>query len=384
MVENFDPINLTQKLVNFNSVTPNDNGAIDFINKTLKSIGFESEILNFSSPDSYEVKNLFSTIGSNGKHFAFAGHTDVVPVGNKDSWKFDPFGGQIENGKIYGRGTEDMKGNIACFISATNKFLQNYGKDFGGKISYIITGDEEKDAINGTSKIMDWIAQKNIRIDDCVVGEPTSEKTSGDKIKIGRRGSTNFYITVKGIQGHTANAHRAENPIHYLTKILNDLTINKIDSGNEFFLPTSLQVSTIDVGNNASNVIPEFARATINIRFNNKHTGISLKSLINNKINEIINNNKNISYKLEQVITGEPFLTEPGMLTEVVSNVCTSINNKKPILATDGGTSDARFIKSYCRVLEIGIVNNSLHQVDEFVSILELNKLTDIYYKILF
>ena len=276
-----------------------------------------------------------------------------------------------------------MKSGVASFISATNRFIKKYGENFGGKISFIITNDEEKDAVNGTKKIMEWIKKKNIVIDDCIVAEPTSNKKVGDKIKIGRRGSTNFYLTIKGVQGHTANSQRADNPIHHLIKILHDITTNKLDEGNEYFLPTSIQIATVDVGNKASNVIPEIVQATINIRFNNIHSGESLKKWIEKKIKYRLQNNQKSSYQLIQEITGESFLTKSNSLTKLVSDVCESINNSKPILATDGGTSDARFIKDFCQVLEIGIVNNTLHKVNEFVNVNDISKLEEIYYQIL-
>ena len=232
-------------------------------------------------------------------------------------------------------------------------------------------------------KIMEWIKKKNIVIDDCIVAEPTSNKKVGDKIKIGRRGSTNFYLTIKGVQGHTANSQRADNPIHHLIKILHDITTNKLDEGNEYFLPTSIQIATVDVGNKASNVIPEIVQATINIRFNNIHSGESLKKWIEKKIKYRLQNNQKSSYQLIQEITGESFLTKSNSLTKLVSDVCESINNSKPILATDGGTSDARFIKDFCQVLEIGIVNNTLHKVNEFVNVNDISKLEEIYYQIL-
>ena len=377
-----DPIILTQSLIQCASVTPEDNGVIECVKNHLESFGCKCEVLEFSSEDSYNVKNLFASIGENGKHFAFAGHTDVVPEGQESSWQYKPFSGDIANGKLYGRGAEDMKSGVASFITATHRFIKKYGDNFGGKISFIITNDEEKDAINGTNKILEWIKENNITLDDCIVSEPTANETVGDKIKIGRRGSTNFYIKVKGIQGHTANSHRAENPIHHLVKVLQKITSKPLDDGNEHFLPSSLQIATIDVGNTASNVIPETVKATINIRFNNLHTGQSLNKLIKEKIDEILKNEKKISYSLNQEITGESFLTKPNSLIDIVSEVCENLNGKKPILGTDGGTSDARFIKNYCNVLEIGVVNNTLHKVDENVQIKDIQQLEETYFQI--
>ena len=382
---NFNTTKLTQALVRCKSITPKDDGALSIVENHLSSIGFNCTKLPFSGDNSYEVKNLFATIGSSGRHLAFAGHTDVVPPGNKGSWKYSPFSATIENDKLFGRGTEDMKSNIACFMSATEEFIKQYGKDFAGKISFIITGDEEGEAINGTPKIMEWTKQQNIKIDHCVVGEPTSNLKIGDKVKIGRRGSINFFLTVKGIQGHTANGHRAENPVHYLTKLITNILEKPLDKGSEYFLPTSIQVPTIDVGNPAHNIIPEYARATINVRFNDQHTAETLIDWLNQKINTIFANQKNASCIVRNVISARSFLNKPGELSEIVSKSISQATgiNEEPELATDGGTSDARFIKNYCEVIELGIRNQTLHQIDEFIFLDDLNELKKIYFKIL-
>ena len=381
----FNPTKLTQELVKCKSITPKDDGALDIVENHLKSIGFKCTKLPFSGNGSYDVKNLYASIGSEGPHIAFAGHTDVVPPGNENSWQYPPFSATIENDKLFGRGTEDMKSNIACFMSATYHFLQKYGKDFNGKISFIITGDEEGEAINGTPRIMEWTKQQNIIFDHCIVGEPTSNERVGDKLKIGRRGSINFFLKVKGIQGHTANGHRAENPVHHLTKLISSILENPIDEGSEYFLPTSIQVPTLDVGNPAHNVIPEIATATINIRFNDQHTAESLISWIDEKINSIFSNLKNASCNVRHEVSARSFLNKPGKLSELVAKSISDSTgrNTKPELATDGGTSDARFIKDYCEVIELGIRNQTLHQVDEFIFLDDLNELTKIYYKIL-
>ena len=382
---NLNPITLTQALVKCQSITPNDDGALLVVQDHLSSMGFDCSPLLFSGNGSYEVKNLFATIGSDGPHLAFAGHTDVVPPGNESSWKHPPFSAIIEGDKLYGRGTEDMKSNIACFISATEKFLKKNGKNFGGKISFIITGDEEGEAINGTPQIMEWTKKQNIKIDHCLVGEPTSNAKIGDKVKIGRRGSVNFFLTVKGVQGHTANGHRAQNPVHCLTKLITNILEKPLDEGNEFFLPTAIQIPTFDVGNPAHNVIPEYASATINIRFNDLHTPESLIQWLNEKIESIFTNMENVSCKVKHEISARSFLNKPGNLSKIVSKSISQATgrNEEPELATDGGTSDARFIKNYCEVIELGIRNQTLHQVDEFVFLDDLNELTKIYYKIL-
>ena len=382
---NFDAITLTQALVRCPSVTPHDEGALQVTEDHLNAIGFECTRLPFCEKDTYDVDNLFATIGSSGKHIAFAGHTDVVPPGYETSWTYPPFSATIADGKLFGRGTEDMKGNIACFISATNSFLKKYGKDFGGQISFIITGDEEKEAINGTIKMMRWTKEKKIKFNHCIIGEPTSNKNIGDKLKIGRRGSINFFITVKGIQGHTANAYRAENPVHHLIALLHRIISTPLDEGNEYFLPSSIQIPTFDIDNSATNVIPEVAKATINIRFNNNHTGENLKQWLKDHIANQFNNvtKATCTFITDQV--GESFLTKPGELSILVSSACRETNetNKDPELATDGGTSDARFIKDYCEILEVGLINRTLHQVDEYVMTEDLNKLHDLYLRIL-
>ena len=381
----FNTTKLTQSLVRCKSITPIDDGAIEIIKKYLSSIGFKCTPLLFTDPNSYDVINLFASIGSSGRHLAFAGHTDVVPVGNEESWRFPPFSATIEDDKLYGRGTEDMKSNIACFMSATNQFIEKYGKDFGGIISFIITGDEEGQAINGTPKIMEWTKEQNISIDHCIVGEPTSDKSIGDKIKIGRRGSINFFLTVKGIQGHTANGHRAENPVHHLSKLINNILSKPLDNGNEYFLPTSIQVPTFDVGNTAHNVIPELAKATINIRFNDEHTAESLINWMQEKINQIFSKEKNASCTLTKEISARSFINKEGQLTDIITKSVSESTgrNGKPQLATDGGTSDARFIKNYCETAELGIRNQTLHQIDEFVYLKDLEDLEKIYLKIL-
>ena len=382
---NFDPIILTQALVKCPSITPKDKGALDIVQNHLASIGFSCTRLPFSDENSYDVDNLFATIGSQGRHLAFAGHTDVVPPGNIDSWKYHPFSGKIDGDKLYGRGSEDMKSNIACFMSATKEFISKNGKDFNGKLSFIITGDEESDAINGTSKIMEWTKKNKINFDHCIVGEPTSNNTIGDKIKIGRRGSINFYLKTKGIQGHTANGHRAKNPIHYLVKLLNKIISEPLDHGSEFFLPTTIQIPTIDVGNTANNIIPEFAKATINIRFNDQHTSESIKNWLQKNIDYIFSDIDNASCSFTTEINAKSFLNKPGYLSELMSKSISEVTgkNNKPELATDGGTSDARFIKNYCEVVELGIRNQTLHKVDEFVYLSDISELHKIYLRII-
>ena len=382
---NFDPIVLTQNLVRCPSITPKDSGALDIIENHLNNLGFNCQKLPFSGDNSYEVNNLFATIGTTGKHLAFAGHTDVVPPGNEKSWKYPPFSATIDNNKLYGRGSEDMKSNIACFISATNDFLNKNGKNFNGKISFIITGDEENEAINGTQKIMKWTKKNNIIFDQCIVGEPTSNNFVGDKIKIGRRGSITFFISVKGIQGHTANSHRAENAAHHLTKLLSNIISKPLDNGNENFLPSSIQIATIDINNTAQNVIPELAKATVNIRFNDMHSSKSLIKWMSNHVSKVFDKLDKASCKFTIQANAESFITKKGYLTELMTKSISESTkiNKHPEFATDGGTSDARFIKDYTEVAELGIRNQTLHKVDEFVFLSDIKKLKDIYLRII-
>ena len=382
---NFDPVALTQALVKCPSITPKDEGALDIVQNHLISLGFTCTRLPFSDQNSYDVDNLFATIGSTGKHLAFAGHTDVVPPGNENSWKYPPFSATIDGDKLYGRGSEDMKSNIACFISATEEFISKNGKNFNGKLSFIITGDEEGKAINGTPKMMEWTKQNDITFDQCIVGEPTSNETIGDKIKIGRRGSVTFFIKVKGIQGHTASAHRAENAAHHLTALLNNIISKPLDNGNNNFLPSSVQITTIDINNPAVNVIPELATANVNIRFNDIHTSKSLTKWMQNHINLIFDNVDKASCTFAVRANGESFLNKPGHLSKIMSKSISEVTgkNSEPELATDGGTSDARFIKDYCEVAELGIRNQTLHKVDEFVYLSDILELQKIYLRII-
>ena len=381
---NFDPIQLTQSLVKCPSITPKDEGALSIVEQHLSKIGFKCNFLKFSGNNSYEVNNLFATIGKNGKHFAYAGHTDVVPVGNESSWTHPPFSGRIDGNKLYGRGSEDMKSSVACFISATKRFIEKY-KEFDGQISFIITGDEERDSVNGTPKILEWASKNNFKFNHCLVGEPTSKNEVGDKIKIGRRGAISFYLEVKGIQGHTANAHLAENAAHHLVKLLNKIIEKPLDKGNKNFLPSSVQIATFDVGNPAQNIIPELAKATVNIRFNDMHSSDSLIKWMDNEIIDIFKNVDNASCQFSYDSTAESFLNQPKYMCDLIEKSVSEITgkNSSPIQATDGGTSDARYIKNYCEVVELGIKNRSLHKVDEYVELDDIIQLEKIYFKIL-
>ena len=377
-IENGDPVILTKALISCRSVTPKNDGAIEQLAHWLKELGFKCEILNFKDDGTDDVLNLWARIGNEqGPALCFAGHTDVVPEGDETSWSSAPFEANEINGKIIGRGATDMKGAIASFVSATKKFLDEK-KNFAGSISFIITGDEEGIAINGTKKLLNWMKEKNISFDDCIVGEPTNPKKLGEMIKIGRRGSVNGVLTVTGEQGHVAYPHFAKNPIPILLNILNDLTSDDLDQGNEHFQPSNLEITSIDVGNKATNVIPNSASANFNIRYNN----IFNKETIENEINRRLKNFEN-KFSLELDHSGESFLTKPGKLVNDLSEIIFDKTGITPDLSTSGGTSDARFIKNYGNVVEFGLISETMHQIDESVDVKDIKDLTDIYYKVL-
>ena len=377
-IENGDPVILTKALISCRSVTPKNDGAIEQLAHWLKELGFKCEILNFRDDGTDDILNLWARIGNEqGPALCFAGHTDVVPEGDETSWSSAPFEANEINGKIIGRGATDMKGAIASFVSATKKFLDEK-KNFAGSISFIITGDEEGIAINGTKKLLNWMKEKNISFDDCIVGEPTNPKKLGEMIKIGRRGSVNGVLTVTGEQGHVAYPHFAKNPIPILLNILNDLTSDDLDQGNEHFQPSNLEITSIDVGNKATNVIPNSASANFNIRYNN----IFNKETIENEINRRLKNFEN-KFSLELDHSGESFLTKPGKLVNDLSEIIFDKTGITPDLSTSGGTSDARFIKNYGNVVEFGLISETMHQIDESVDVKDIKDLTDIYYKVL-
>ena len=376
-----NPIELTKTLINCRSVTPENDGAIEQVSHWLEEIGFKSEILNFKEEGTASIKNLWSKMGSKGPTICFAGHTDVVPTGNIDEWSSDPFDANEVNDKIIGRGAADMKGSIASFISATNRFVKEY-PDFPGSIGFIITGDEEGCAINGTKKILTWMKSNNISFDDCIVGEPTNPNSLGEMIKIGRRGSMNGRLTITGVQGHVAYPQRANNPSTALVQILKEIKDIKFDQGTKDFQATNLEITKININNTADNVIPGLATATFNIRFNNKHSSTSLKNKVNKIIKKISAKNKS-KYKIEYSVSGEAFLTNPNKTTFMIQDIIKKITKIKPKLSTTGGTSDARFIRKIAPCLEFGLVGKTMHKVDEAVSLSDLKKLTLIYSNIL-
>ena len=372
-----NPIELTKTLINCRSVTPENDGAIEQVSHWLEEIGFKSEILNFEEEGTASIKNLWSKMGSKGPTICFAGHTDVVPTGNIDEWSSDPFDANEVNDKIIGRGAADMKGSIASFISATNRFVKEY-PDFPGSIGFIITGDEEGCAINGTKKILTWMKSNNISFDDCLVGEPTNPNSLGEMIKIGRRGSVNGVITVKGVQGHVAYPHLADNPIPKLIKILENLINKKLDDGTEHFQPSNIEITSIDIGNTATNVIPKEALANFNIRYNDIFDREKIEEEVHNRIRSL-----NYDYSIKFEHSGDSFLTSPGKLTKNLSKIIEDQTGNTPELSTSGGTSDARFIKDYGNVVEFGLIGATMHKVDESASIKDIKNLTEIYYQLL-
>lgn len=370
-----DPITLLQDLIRCPSVTPQDLGAQDILKKRLKKIGFEIYDLPYGEGKD-KVLNFFARYGTDSPHFCFAGHTDVVPEGNKD-WQHDPFQGIIEDGILYGRGACDMKGGIAAFVSAVENFLHNQD-DFSGSLSFLITGDEEGPGINGTVKVLEWMKDNNHIPDFCLVGEPTSVQELGDVVKIGRRGSLNATITVEGVQGHVAYPHLADNPIHKLMKILSSLTDFPLDHGSKWFQPSSVQVTSIDVGNKVTNLIPATATARLNIRFNHLHCGNSLIGWMKTQANRITEH-----CQIDVIVSGEAFLTKPGTDVQAISQAIDEVCHVKTRLDTGGGTSDARFIANYCSVAEFGLVGQTMHKTNEAVPVEDLKKLTLIYTQLL-
>ncbi len=365
-------VELLQRLIHCKSVTPHEGGAITLLENLFNQHGFTCHRLKFSDEATPDVENLYARWGKEGPHICFAGHTDVVPVGDAAAWTFDPFGGEIIDGYICGRGTADMKGAIAAFAAAALNFISE--KHPKGSISFLITGDEEGPSVNGTKKVLDWMKENGEKPDFCIVGEPTSKEKLGDMIKIGRRGTLTGKITVRGVQGHVAYPHLADNPIPKLMKLLTVLDDLVLDKGNAHFQPSNLEIVNIDVGNTVSNIIPSAAHATFNVRFNDHYTGASLQK----KLEEVLDA-KNIPYTLNVRRGGESFYTPPGAFSALVAQAVQDVTGIVPELSTSGGTSDARFIKDICPVIECGIVGLTAHQVDEKVIVDDVTDLTEIY-----
>jgi len=373
------PINelkLAKELIRKPSVTPKDVGTINILAKNLRSLGFKCQMMNFKN-----IKNLYAKLGKSSPNFCFAGHTDVVPVGNLKSWSVNPFLGVIKNNKLIGRGASDMKGSIACFVAALSQFKKVKPK-FKGSISLLITGDEESIAINGTKKVVEKLKKRKEKINFCLVGEPTNLTKLGQMMKIGRRGSITGYLTVYGTQGHVAYPHQANKPAPVITKILNQIENMKLDRGTKNFQPSNLEVVKINIENTADNVIPAEAAATFNIRFNNKHSSASLKRKLNKVFSNVCRRSR-CSFKISYMVSGEAFLTTPNKTTYMIQKIIKKITKVKPKLSTAGGTSDARFIRKISPCVEFGLVGKTAHKVNEMVSVSDMKKLKNIYLNIL-
>ncbi len=372
---------LAKELIRFPSITPLDAGVIRFLEKKLKKLGFKTKIIEFREKNFEPVKNLYAKLGNKGPNFCFAGHLDVVPPGNIKNWSVNPFKPSIKKGYLIGRGANDMKGAIAAFVSAVSLFLTR-NKKFDGSISFLITGDEEGDAVNGTKKVVEYLKKKKEKINFCLVGEPTNPNKLGEMIKIGRRGSLTGNLTITGIQGHVAYPDRANNPSTTIITILNKLKKIKFDNGTKDFQPTNLEITKINIKNTADNVIPQSANATFNIRFNNKHSSHTLKKKLNKIVQSVSKKNKS-KYKIDYRVSGEAFLTKANNTTLMIQKIIKKVSKIKPKLSTTGGTSDARFIKKISPCLEFGLVGKNMHKIDESVSLKDLKNLTKIYEKIL-
>ena len=369
-----DPAVLTAELIRCASVTPQEGGALQLLERLLTAHGFQC-----TRVDRGEVSNLFARWGT-GKTFGFNGHTDVVPVGDLKAWSVDPFGAEIRDGFLYGRGATDMKSGVAAFAAAAIDFVTESPPD--GSIVLAITGDEEGPATDGTVALLDWMQAQGERMDHCLVGEPTCPEVMGDMIKIGRRGSMNGVFTVTGVQGHSAYPHRANNPLPAMVRLLDQLSTAALDKGTANFDPSTLAVVTIDTGNPATNVIPAQCRAVVNIRFNDAHSGASLTNWLQDHADKVAKA-FDVRIDLKASISGESFITPPGELSDLVARAVQVETNRTPELSTSGGTSDARFVQHHCPVVEFGLVGKTMHQVDERVEIAQIHQLKSIYLRIL-
>ncbi len=376
-----DPLELSKQLIKCRSVTPHDDGVMDVLVQALEPLGFKCEIVTFSEEGTEPVKNLYARFGNGGKNFCFAGHVDVVPSGDEASWTSNPFLPEVRGGMLYGRGASDMKCAVAAFVAAASAFIEK--TQVPGSISLLITGDEEAISINGTKKMLAHIAAKGEKLDACIVGEPTNPEALGGMVKIGRRGSVMFSVTIWGKQGHVAYPHLADNPIKRLNTILYSLSTHQLDSGNEFFQPSNLEIVTFDVNNPADNVIPQMATAKFNIRFNDEHTSGTLIKWVEGICASICEDN-GAKFEIKTRVSGESFITKPGELSNIVCDAVTKITGNIPELSTTGGTSDARFIKDYCPVVEFGLCNKTAHKIDESASVDEIYKLAEVYEAVLY
>lgn len=377
-----DPVAIARDLVRCPSVTPAEGGALAYLETLLKGAGFAVHRLTFSAPGTADVENLYARIGTAAPHLMFAGHTDVVPPGDPSAWSHPPFAGDIDGGILFGRGAVDMKGAIACKVAAALEYLAACGGRPKGSISFLITGDEEGVAVNGTVKLLQWAVARGERFDHAILGEPGNVEELGDTIKLGRRGSQNGILVVIGKQGHVAYPHRADNPVRGLVKLMGALMDEPLDHGSERFDPSNLEFTSIDIGNPTVNLIPGEARARFNIRFNDCHSFASLRALIEQRAARAA------AGKVRWRIDWEPsnadvFYTAPGPFTDLVIGAVRAVTGRKPALSTSGGTSDARFIKDYCPVVEFGLVGTTMHAADERVPVKDLQTLTAVYRRIL-
>lgn len=381
-----DALSIARDLIRCPSVTPADAGALGVLETALTAAGFICHRVTFSEEGTADVDNLYARIGNEGPHLTFAGHTDVVPPGDESAWSVGAFSGEVKDGFLHGRGAVDMKGGIACSVAAVLEHLAANGgmprADGKGSISFLITGDEEDVSVNGTIKLLKWAAERGEKFDHCVLGEPSNVETLGDTIKVGRRGSQSGTLVVEGVQGHVAYPHRASNPVPDISRLIVAISDEPLDHGSAQFQASNLEFTSVDVGNKASNVIPGEARAKFNIRYNDNHTQASLRELVESRLAKACGN------RIRARIVWEPsnsnvFVTKPGPFTDLAVAAIEEVTGRKPELSTSGGTSDARFISSYCPVIEFGLVGQTMHQVDERVPVADLEKLTKVYRGIL-
>ncbi len=377
-----DALSIARDLVRCPSVTPADAGALGVLETILKAAGFEVHRVTFGEPGTADIDNLYARIGTQAPHITFAGHTDVVPAGDESAWSVGAFSGEIRDGYLYGRGAVDMKGGIACSVAAVLDYLRDHGGQPNGSISFLITGDEEDISVNGTVKLLQWAAARGETFDHCVLGEPSNIEVLGDTIKVGRRGSQSGTLYVEGKQGHVAYPHRASNPVPDISRLIVAISDEPLDHGSAQFQPSNLEFTSVDVGNTASNVIPGQARARFNIRYNDCHTRESLRDLVEARLAKACGN------RIKAHIVWEPsnsnvFVTTPGPFTELAVSAIEDVTGRRPELSTSGGTSDARFIASYCPVIEFGLVGQTMHGIDERASVSDIERLTKIYRGIL-
>jgi succinyl-diaminopimelate desuccinylase len=377
-----DPIALARELLHCPSVTPAEGGALGVLERVLRGAGFATHRVTFAEPGTARVDNLYARIGSEAPHLVFAGHTDVVPPGEEAKWTHPPFAGEVAAGTLYGRGAVDMKGAIACAVAASLDHLAARGGRPAGSISFLITGDEEGIAVNGTVKLLAWVAERGEKFDHCLLGEPTNVAALGDTIKVGRRGSLNGTLVVTGKQGHVAYPERADNPVRGLVTLMDALMSTPLDRGSENFGPSNLEFTSIDIGNPTVNLIPGEARARFNIRYNDCHSQTSLKMLIEKRSAAAAGEGRRWHIDW-QPSNADVFLTKAGPFVDLVTDAVAEVTGRTPQLSTTGGTSDARFIKDYCPVLEFGLVGATMHQVDEHTAVADLATLTVVYRKIL-